>query len=309
LDTSKFPPLVQGMVKNKMALNPTLSNSFAPYSKFQPELDRASREFLSGPIGKVLPESVRQQYLQAYAAPPAAQAERNEQMAEGYRRVSLFVKEFTDAGGKVVGGSDSGGGIRTPGFAIHAEMQLLHEAGLSPMQILQAETGWAAEAWRKSAEFGTIQAGKRADVVVLNRNPLDDITATRDIHQVIQAGKVIDRATLANWKEGGPPRPEISSGPGPHLMHIPFIHNILPEFVAANAKNPPEVIIHGENYSQDSLVLFNGQLLPAKFYSETQVGVQLKPDLLKQTGTIPIAVVRPGSGGGVSNTQYLIVTP
>ena len=65
---------------------------------------------------------------------------------------------------------------------------MLAETGMKPMQVIQAATEWAMEAWGKSKEAGTVEAGKRADLLVLNRNPLDDMSATMDIYRVIQSG-------------------------------------------------------------------------------------------------------------------------
>lgn len=306
LDTSKFPALVQGMVERNIFFNPTLGYSghgFEKSSKFREEFDRFSSQFLEGPVGAILPEAIRRLYLNSYT-PYAGD---HSDMDEAFRKVSLFVKEFADAGGKVIAGTDT---LMTqpPGVSLHVEMQMLSEAGLKPMQVLQSVTSWPMEAWGEAKEAGTVEVGKRADLVILNRNPLDDIAATRDIHEVVQAGKVIDREALAHWKDGLPRPTPIQTGPENLLIRIPFIKNIEPDALPVNPKKAGEVTIRGENFNAQCLVLFNDHLVSAKFYDETRLGVLIKSEFLKAPGTYPLVVVRPGSGGAVSNVFYLIVT-
>jgi hypothetical protein len=178
------------------------------------------------------------------------------------------------------------------------------------MQALQAATSWPMEAWGKSQEAGTLEPGKRADLVILNRNPLDDLTATRDIAQVIQGGKIVDREALAQWKDTRLPRPTpMQAGLPNALIRLPFINRIAPDSLRVNQRNAPEIIIEGENFTAQAQVLFNDRLVPAKFYSETRLGVSMRADWLREPGSFPLAVVRPGSGGGVSNSFYFIVAP
>ncbi|RNF29260.1 hypothetical protein NM04_18840 [Massilia aurea] len=87
------------------------------------------------------------------------------------------------AGIKVGMGTDSGATIpRIQGFAEHRELELLTQAGLSPMQALQAATSGNAAILGIDKERGTLAASKQADVLVLDANPLDDIRNTRKIH-------------------------------------------------------------------------------------------------------------------------------
>jgi imidazolonepropionase-like amidohydrolase len=85
------------------------------------------------------------------------------------------------AGIKVVAGTDAGGHMHH----INArELQYLIEAGMSPMQALQAATGWAAECLGLEREIGTIQPGKLADLVVVDGDPLQDITLLQDLQRI-----------------------------------------------------------------------------------------------------------------------------
>ena len=86
-----------------------------------------------------------------------------------------IVKALHDAGVRVVAGTDEG----IPGYTVDREIELYHEAGFSPMAALQAATIEPARAMKLDGELGTIEAGKRADLVVLDANPLDEMRNIR----------------------------------------------------------------------------------------------------------------------------------
>ena len=305
MDTSKYPALIEKMVANKMFLNPTLGAEWGKFSKYHADFDRLNTSFLETRVAANLPEASRPRYAPAYKP---YRGEHPEQLQEGYKKELQFVKEFVGAGGKVIAGTDVGPGAQTPGVTIHVEMQMLTEAGLSPMQAIQAATIWPMEAWRKSKEAGTIEPGMRADLVILNRNPLEDISATRDISQVIKSGTVVDREGLANWKEPVARPSPSQTGPANPFIQLPFITEISPDSLERNQRRIPELMIHGDRFTAQSFVVFNDRWLPAKFYDEKRLGIQIKSGMLKRAGTFPLVVVRPGSGGGPSNPYYVIVT-
>ncbi len=102
---------------------------------------------------------------------------------------------LNEAGMKIVMGTDGNGGYRP-----HIEMRDMVEAGMSPHEVLVASTSAAAEFLERGDEVGTITAGKSADFVVLEANPLEDIMNTRRIESVILRGERVDREGLsAGW--------------------------------------------------------------------------------------------------------------
>jgi imidazolonepropionase-like amidohydrolase len=105
-----------------------------------------------------------------------------------------IVKALHDAGVPVVAGTDEG----IPGHSVHREIELYVEAGLTPLQALQAATIVPARAMKLDAELGTIERGKRADLVVLNANPLESIRNIRSVRWTISDGRVYDASLL--WK-------------------------------------------------------------------------------------------------------------
>lgn len=102
------------------------------------------------------------------------------------------LKALSDAGVKIAFGTDSGAaGYRFQGFFEHRELQLMVEAGLTPMQAIVAATGTSAEVLRGEKEFGTLQPGRQANFLVLDANPLEDIHNTEKLSAVWQAGKTV----------------------------------------------------------------------------------------------------------------------
>jgi imidazolonepropionase-like amidohydrolase len=83
-----------------------------------------------------------------------------------------------------------------PGFSLHDELANLNEAGLTPAEALRAATLNPAIFMNATDSLGTVATGKRADLVLLDANPLDDIHNTQKINAVILNGKLYDRATL-----------------------------------------------------------------------------------------------------------------
>ena len=112
------------------------------------------------------------------------------------RNSEHIVGEMQSAGVKLLAGTDAPAPFVYPGFGLHEELALLVEAGLTPMQALQAATARAAEFTGKSATQGTIEKGKVADLVLLDADPLADIHNTARISAVIVRGKLLDRAAL-----------------------------------------------------------------------------------------------------------------
>jgi imidazolonepropionase-like amidohydrolase len=101
------------------------------------------------------------------------------------------LKRLVDAGVKHGFGTDSGPPARFPGYFEHMEMELMVQAGLTPMQVIQAATKNGAEFLGESKNLGTLEVGRWADLVVMGRNPLADIKNTRSIEQVYIGGNRI----------------------------------------------------------------------------------------------------------------------
>ncbi len=107
--------------------------------------------------------------------------------------------ELTQIDAKFVAGTDSGGGLPflIPGLALHEELAMLSEAGLDPWQVLRTATVEAAAAMGRSDEFGTVTVGKRADLVLLEGNPLEDLTHLNRPSGVATRGRWLSAEDIA----------------------------------------------------------------------------------------------------------------
>lgn len=107
------------------------------------------------------------------------------------------LKKIFDAGIWVAMGTDSGAmPLRAQGFSEHLELQLMTEAGLTPLQALTVATKNSAKTLNIDKNFGTIEVGKIADLIILNDNPVENIKNTRNIFSVYKAGKEVSRGPL-----------------------------------------------------------------------------------------------------------------
>jgi len=104
------------------------------------------------------------------------------------RTAERNLKTLADAGVPYAFGTDSGPPGRFPGYFAHWEMELMVQAGLTPMQVITAATGSAAR-FLHAEDLGTLEKNKWADLIVLDKDPLDDIKNTRTISAVYIAGK------------------------------------------------------------------------------------------------------------------------
>lgn len=122
---------------------------------------------------------------QATASDSAARAS----LERATRRLAL-IKRMYDLKIPFLAGTDAPAGYDlVPGASIHRELELFVRAGLTPLQALQTATLNPAIFYGKTAEWGTVSAGKVADLVLLTRNPLVDITNTRRVSAVIADGR------------------------------------------------------------------------------------------------------------------------
>ena len=102
-----------------------------------------------------------------------------------------------DLGVNILAGTDAGSVLVYPGFSLHEELRyLVTDAGLDPRAALWSATIGPARLLGLEPMLGTIAAGKLADVVLLDADPLADIANTRRIFAVVQNGRVFDRRAL-----------------------------------------------------------------------------------------------------------------
>lgn len=119
-----------------------------------------------------------------------------------YEKYPNLIAEMKKSGVPIMAGTDTLWSKMEPipnlvfGFSLHDELELLVQAGLTPLEALQSATITPAKFLGIADNTGSIEAGKQADLVLLDQNPLEDINHTRFIFAVIANGKLLDKKTL-----------------------------------------------------------------------------------------------------------------
>jgi imidazolonepropionase-like amidohydrolase len=160
-------------VDDTMALYDLLMHTDAENSKNEPGIAKLPRE-LAGMVGGVAPDGA--------AAAGAA-----------FDKYIELLRELHKRGIPTVAGTD----ISVPGFSIHRELEIYVQAGFTPMEAIEAATSIPARLMHLDKEAGTIEAGRRADLIVVDGDPLADIHALRNVVTTIAQGKSYDPAALA----------------------------------------------------------------------------------------------------------------
>jgi imidazolonepropionase-like amidohydrolase len=123
--------------------------------------------------------------------PPSPRTEALERM---FRKSLEIVGALHRAGVTIVAGTDQA----VPGHSLHREIELYVQAGFTPMEAIQAATIVPAQVMGLNKELGTLEAGKRGDIIIVDGNPLEDIRSLRNVKAVIANGVMYDAADL--WK-------------------------------------------------------------------------------------------------------------
>ena len=155
--------------------------------------------------------------------------------------------------------------IGTAGLAVHMELEMLVESGLTPMQALQSMGVWGSEmitAKRKKPVkpmVGVVAEGAFADLVVLGANPLDDVANTRQIERVMKGGRFVQMGFT----------PYYASAPAGIVHSTPYIQD--PEISAiapsrvTEGSGDFEIVVDGEGFLPDSVVRVDGVAVPTTF--------------------------------------------
>ncbi|RPD42497.1 amidohydrolase family protein [Chitinophaga barathri] len=120
------------------------------------------------------------------------------QYRRDYELKMSLIKPMHDAGIRFIAGTDFPNPYCFPGFSLHDELGLFVKAGLTPLQSLQTATLNPAVYMAIEKDYGAVEAGKYADLLLLNANPLADIVNTKDIFMVFLHGKVYDKTAIDN---------------------------------------------------------------------------------------------------------------
>ena len=165
---------------------PTLSIYKVPiYKIFREPFWRKSFE--------LLPKTSRDQWEKNVASS-------NQEINPQQKKFSDWIQKTTGAMAEaeipLMAGTDTPLGYLTPGFSLHYELELMVESGLTELQALATATLQPAKYFRMEDSLGLVKKDYIADLILLNKNPLEDIARTKDIFAVIKDGNFIDKARL-----------------------------------------------------------------------------------------------------------------
>jgi hypothetical protein len=338
MDDAKAAELIRLLVDRHVALEPDLiSQGRGGLNKRSADFEMQDYRLLMSHGLTYVPEERREKDLGLYREfEDLAPAEREKRM-RGYQNELKFLRQFVQAGGKVLAGTDASSWA-VPGLGLHHEMEILaEEVGLTPMQAIQTATRNAAEAFRVLDRIGTIEPGKLADLIVVNQDPLQDIRNLHQIEWVIKDGKTVDRTyhpwfknPLMNSYLGSPVESSdwvaalkqrtsqgIRAGSGltdegwAFGQPTPGIETISPDMVTEGAPTV-SLTLRGVNFTKRSLVYLDNQAVPTQLISETELRATIDASYIAHVGTLSIRVKSPGSQqqsqwGDGSNTAHLLV--
>ncbi len=122
------------------------------------------------------------------------------------------LRRLHESGVTIAAGSDAGNIGTLHGPALHRELERMAEAGLAPLAILQAATQGGARAMGRGSDLGTVEPGKRADLLVLDADPERNIRNTRRIHRVIRGGAILKPEEIIGDPNGNRSDPGLHGG-------------------------------------------------------------------------------------------------
>lgn len=157
---------------------------------------RSEESIRAQPDFKFYPAKVQQQWLDFYKRNRMLNTVPIEKRARWIELREKLIKAIHDAGGKIMTGSDTPEFLFLYGFGLHHELRALKDSGLSNYAVLAAGIRNPHEFLGTLDRVGTIEKGKRADLILLNANPLVDIEATKDRAGVMLKGKWYTQAAL-----------------------------------------------------------------------------------------------------------------
>lgn len=189
--------LIAAMLRHHVALDPTL----VVYRNWM--LLRDQPEVSEHPDLARIPAKLRDGWRRSAAGSPLDPGTLAMRRGEFAKQQELTGRLYR-AGVELLVGTDTPVQFCPPGFALHQELELMVESGLTPAAALTAATRNNARSLGQAAQLGSIEAGKLADIVILDADPLADIRNTRKIFRVIRSGRVVAPAGLGR-ESASPP--------------------------------------------------------------------------------------------------------
>lgn len=296
-EPENFDKVVKAAVDKNITWSPTIATWYRPLSPSVARFKERELSILDQKNAGYLPRVLREQALGQYERYAKFAPERLNNAREGYKKLEDLMRRYVKAGGLLRAGSDPNNGL--PGLGLHQELVMFVEAGITPMQAIQAGTINSAKAFRKDKDYGSVEAGKVADIVVIDGDPLQDIWAVQNVKLVVQGGKVVDRDFHANYKN---PIPAIRA-----WRSTPQEIDIAPRSLAQGTAGTLKISTP-RGFDKFHKVMLNGKELETRFIGTSELEAIVPAQMTKDIGTYPVIVVGQGDSASRSATAYFIVS-
>lgn len=198
MEPAMFDKIIRAMIEKNVHWSPTWATWFRPLSAHAADMKQRELALLRNPQLKYLPSYILKDTESFFAKYEKMEPERRNAVVSGYKMLQDFVRRFVKAGGKIHSGSDPNHVL--PGYAVHAELEMLVEAGLTPLQAISTASINVAQAWGKEKDYGSVEKGKIADFFIVRGDPTKNISDTQNVDMVFIDGKKIDTSFHADYK-------------------------------------------------------------------------------------------------------------
>ena len=200
LDTIKLQPIIDSISQSKhTSYGPTLTVFNNIYQMMMDDsiLDSESLEYMN-PLIKM--DDSKRQFERWYTAKQEdpSTVDRIKKQHDFHMNI---VRKLHEAGVTIICGTDGGIGVTLPGFSIHTELNFYKEAGLSNFEVLKTATVNASQTHATMNQLGTIEEGKIANLLLVDENPLVNLTSLKNPTYVFVKGRKLTRETLDSFNE------------------------------------------------------------------------------------------------------------
>lgn len=298
-EVENFDKIIEVMVENRISWCPTIATWLRPVSPSISRFKKRELSILNDPKTKYFPPAVKAFTLWLHDRYETYGVERLRRIREGYAKIEEFIRRFVKAGGILKAGSDPNHGM--PALGVHQEMTMMVEAGLTPMQAIQAGTINVARGYRKDKEFGTVEPGKIADLAIVEGDPLKDIWATQNVKMVLLNGKVMDIGFHANYRNPIPGSQPYMAFPGRPI-------EITPGAIGHGSKSTKLKVTTRRGFQMWHRVMLNGTPLDTRFVSTRELEATVPAQTLRKPGTYRVTVESPNEFNSSSAPAFLFVS-
>jgi imidazolonepropionase-like amidohydrolase len=294
--TENYDQIIGAMVEHNVAWTPTIAKWLRPLAADMARFRERENQILNNsdadlpPAVRAVTDNSYDKLLRRYTPAQLDQAK------VGYEKAKEFIRRFVQAGGSLKEGSDPPRGMAA--LLMHQALAMDVEAGVPPMKAIQAATLNVARTFKKDKDYGSVEAGKVADLSIVEGDPLQDIWMTQNVKTVVMDGKVID----IGFKKYKNPIPSFYS-----YQSLPLDLEISPLFLIEGS-GPTTLRVRGQGGMWPfHKVMLNGRPLPTSFVSKDELKATIPPDVIPTAGTYVVTLKCEGEDFPESHRAHLVV--